>query len=388
MIRMAKHSIKESKTDAVLQLYSENVKTNDNELQSIPNHVFEDLDVSGLNTRTIEAIQEIRSEIDTTSSMSILNFGTNASEEFMEFSSLILENFSARDIPNIMELVQSMEGAFSSINKQALMPKQGILRLFHDRSMSTEEFISRYNNAADIVDQVKIRLNQIDFELMHDIEIDRQFGLEVIKLIRSLEYHILAAKMALRDLKESCKLAQSEDNQTSLSGYFEMEQKDNIDRLERKIYNLNVQKVEAIQTLPILSQMVKSSEKLSEQIKNAIQQGIPTWEKSILIAIHLYRQQSAIKSEKALRDITNNLIQQNASTLRSNCESIAKAVGKGLIDVDALEKANSEIFETAKSLNSIISDEAKIRQEQMEKLNEIQRSVNQIGMISGGSLNE
>ena len=98
-------------------------------------------------------------------------------------------------------------------------------------------------------------------------------------------------------------------------------------------------------------------------------------EKSILISIHLYRQQSAIKSEEALRSMTNNLIRQNASMMKENCESIAKAVQDGLIDVDALQEANDKIMSSARSLSEIMESGSRTRQEQLGKLSEIQKQL-------------
>ena len=368
------------KSDISLQLYISNQPNtaNNSGIQSIPNHVFDDLDISVLNNDTQAEVIRAKGELDTASSISILNFGSKASEKFTEFSSSILENFSARDIPDIMEYIPTMEGAFNQISKRAIMPKQGIFRIFSsDKPMTTSEFIDKYNNAADVVSKVKTRLTQIDFELAKDIEIDRQFGLQVIDMIKELECYILAAKLAMQELKEAEKKHSSEldSERTSLHGYFGNELRDNIDRLNRKIYNLSLQRVEALQTLPILAQMIKGSEGLSEQIKTAISQGIPTWEKSILISIHLYRQQSAIKSEEALRSMTNNLIRQNASMMKENCESIAKAVQDGLIDVDALQEANDKIMSSARSLSEIMESGSRTRQEQLGKLSEIQKQL-------------
>ena len=357
----------------VLKLYND--KSDESGLQHIPNHMFEDLNLVELNDETRLAIQEIGENLDIYSSLSILEFGKQATEEFTEFSSHILESFSSRDIPDIMELMPTMEGAFNQISKKALIPKQGFLRsLLGDKSMTTSEFIDKYNSAADVVNKVKDRLNQIDFELTRDIEIDREFGFEILKMVRNLEYHIIAAKLKLRELQQakSSNDAITQQDKTSLDIYFSDEIQSNIERLDRKIYNLTVQKVEAMQTIPIIAQIIKGSEGLSEQIKTAISQGIPTWEKSILIAVHLYRQQSAIKSEQALRDMTNNLIKQNASMLKENCESIAMAVEKGLIDIEALQSANDTILESAKSLGNIVRSGEADRKQQLDKLKEIQ----------------
>ena len=360
----------------VLKLYND--KSDESGLQHIPNHMFEDLNLAELNDETRLAIQEIGENLDIYSSLSILEFGKQATEEFTEFSSHILESFSSRDIPDIMELMPTMEGAFNQISKKALMPKQGFLRsLLGDKSMTTSEFIDKYNSAADVVNKVKDRLNQIDFELTRDIEIDREFGFEVLKMVRNLEYHIIAAKLKLRELQQakSSNDAITQQDKTSLDIYFSDEIQSNIERLDRKIYNLTVQKVEAMQTIPIIAQIIKGSEGLSEQIKTAISQGIPTWEKSILIAVHLYRQQSAIKSEQALRDMTNNLIKQNASMLKENCENIAVAVERGLIDIEALQSANDTILESAKSLGNIVRSGEADRKQQLNKLKEIQHNL-------------
>lgn len=359
----------------MLKLYNE---TNESGLQHIPNHVFDDLDLSVLNEETRAAINEISEGLNICSAISILEFGKQATEEFTEFSSNILASFSSRDIPDIMELMPTMEGAFNQISKKALMPKRSFLSiLYGDKSMTTSEFIDKYNTASDVVNKVKARLNQIDFELTRDIEIDREFGSEVLRMIRNLEYHIVAAKIKLKEL-ESLKNSNDsvgQQDQTSLTIYYRDELQGNIERLNRKIYNLSVQKVEAMQTIPIIAQIIKGSEGLSEQIKTAISQGIPTWEKSMLIAVHLYRQQSAIKSEQALRNMTNELIKQNASMLKENCESIAMAVERGLIDIDALQQANDAILGNAKSLSDIFINGENDRKQQLEKLKEIQSSL-------------
>ena len=124
-------------------------------------------------------------------------------------------------------------------------------------------------------------------------------------------------------------------------------------------------------SIPIIKELINGNVGLSEQIKMAISQGIPTWERNILIALQLHRQQGALRIEQAVHKMTNDLIRNNSHLLKENATTIAKAVEGGLIDIEALEEANKNILDTTRAVVQIANEAAQARQQNLDKLDGI-----------------
>lgn len=137
--------------------------------------------------------------------------------------------------------------------------------------------------------------------------------------------------------------------------------------MDNQVYWLEQQRLLAVQTLPILRNLKNNNRDMVRQIEMTIQQSIPAWEQGIIIAFHIHRQQGALRIERAVHDMTNNLVLQNSKLLKENSVEIAKAVQGGMIDMETFREANKNIIEASKKMTEVKNNAIKSRAANIEE---------------------
>lgn len=353
----------------------------------ITKDVMDTLALSKLDEETQKAIIEAKNNLDVTSVDSVMNFGAEASRQLTDFSKTMLANFKLKDIPEVEELLPVLQSAFNEVDTNTLLPKKkGFLgRFFKSGDVTT--FIQKFENVEQVVQGIQKKMQQVHYEIQKDIETERLMGDQNIKYIKNLDCMIFALKMACKE--EAAKIAEEEaitSKEDVLAMHLLNEHKEQLTRMERQAYNLETQRVQAVQTLPVIKTIIDGNIGLAGNINMAISQGIPTWERNILIALQLHRQQGTLRIERAVHEMTNDLIRNNSSLLKENATEIAKAVEGGLIDIEALEEANRNIIETARNITQIRDKASVTRQENLVRLNKIVQDIissEEVGQIAG-----
>lgn len=342
----------------------------------ITKDVMEKLELSRLDEATRNEILQAKQSLDVTNVESIMNFGADASKNLTNFSKEILKNFKIKDIPEVEEILPILQTAFNEVDTSSLLPKKKGLfnRFFKNVDVST--FIQKFENVEQIVMDIQKKMQRVHYEIQKDIETERLMGEQNIEYIKHLDCVIFALKLACKE--ESDKIAEEEamtDKNDVLAMHMLNEHKEQLLRMERQAYNLETQRVQAVQTLPVIKTIIDGNIGLAGNINMAITQSIPTWERNILIALQLHRQQGSLRIERAVHEMTNSLIKKNSSMLKENATEIAKAVESGLIDIDALEEANKNIIATAESITKIQEEAVKTRKENLVKLNKMVQDI-------------
>ena len=117
-------------------------------------------------------------------------------------------------------------------------------------------------------------------------------------------------------------------------------------RFERRLHDLKLTRMIAIQTAPQIRLIQGNDQNLVEKIQSSILTTIPLWKNQIVIAISLYRQQKAVELQKQVTDTTNELLAKNAELLREGSAKVGREVERGVVDVETLQKVNADLIAT------------------------------------------
>ncbi len=160
--------------------------------------------------------------------------------------------------------------------------------------------------------------------------------------------HIIAAqqkKLQLENekLPQLQQQAQQSTNQMDIQQVADMQQF--IDRLDKRIYDLQLSRQIALQTAPqLIIQNVNQA--LAEKIQSSILTSIPLWKNQMAIALTLMRQRNAVAAQRAVTDTTNDLLTANAEMLKQNAIETATENERGIVDLDTLKRTQRNIIET------------------------------------------
>jgi uncharacterized protein YaaN involved in tellurite resistance len=84
------------------------------------------------------------------------------------------------------------------------------------------------------------------------------------------------------------------------------------------------------------------------------------------MAMSLYHSDQAMKAQREVTDVTNELLTKNAQTLHQGSVAIAKEAERGIVDMETLKKTNQELIATLDEVRQI-QDDGRARRAQAEE---------------------
>ena len=150
-----------------------------------------------------------------------------------------------------------------------------------------------------------------------------------------------------------------------------------VDRLDKRIYDLQLSRQIAIQTAPQIRMIQNVNQALAEKIQSSILTSIPLWKNQMAIALTLMRQRNAVSAQRSVTDTTNELLTQNASMLKKNAIETAAENERGIVDIETLKTTQNDIIETIEQTLQIQEDGRQKRQVAEKELNELEQDLKQ-----------
>lgn len=137
-------------------------------------------------------------------------------------------------------------------------------------------------------------------------------------------------------------------------------------RFEKKIHDLKLSRMIALQTGPQLRMIQYNDQLLAEKIQSSILNTIPLWKNQIIIAISLSHQKNALKLQNQVTGATNALLRQNSELLHTTTIGIAKESQRGIAELETLQKTHRELISTIEETLQI-QGEGRARRAQAEE---------------------
>ena len=108
-----------------------------------------------------------------------------------------------------------------------------------------------------------------------------------------------------------------------------------IDRLSRKVHDLKLSRVIAMQTLPQIRLIQNGNSTLADKLQASIMTTIPTWKNQMTVALALHRQERALAMQKEIADTTNEMLRKNAEQLRGGALlGSSEETQRGIVDIE------------------------------------------------------
>ena len=119
-----------------------------------------------------------------------------------------------------------------------------------------------------------------------------------------------------------------------------------INRFEKRLYDLKITKTIAVQTAPQIRLIQNNDMQLADKIESSIFTAIPLWKSQFVIALGLNNAQQALEAQKAVSDVTNEMLRKNSEMLKQGTIDIAKESERSVVDVETLVEVNNNLIST------------------------------------------
>ncbi len=315
-----------------------------NELMTLPNEV----DVSEFTPEELVKVNEIAASIDIYDTQAIIEYGVGAQTEISDFSDTVLEQVRSKDSGYVGEALNDLMVKVKEIDVDGVVSgkRKG---LFGSVKRQIQKFIGKYDKLSVQIDKIVEELEKARDTLFRDIELLDQLYDKNYNYLKELDMYIAAGDMQMKKLREEVipaarKEAEGTDDAVKAQELRDLEAM--VDRFEKKVHDLKLSRMVAIQAMPQMRLVQNNDQVLVERIQSSILNTIPLWKSQMVIAITIFRQRSALEIQREVTNTTNDLLKQNSEMLKTGTIETAKEAERGIVDIETLRKTNADLIET------------------------------------------
>ena len=215
---------------------------------------------------------------------------------------------------------------------------------------------AQYGKVEANVEKIAQSLEQHQITLLKDVAMfDQMYELN-LKYYKELTMYILAGKKRLEEvrsgeLEELRKKAEQSGTAEDAQAYNDLVNLCN--RFEKKIHDLELTRMISVQMGPQTRLLQNNDTQMLEKIQSSLVNTIPLWKNQMVLALGLAHSQQAMQAERAVTDMTNDLLKKNAEALKLGTIETAKESQRGVVDIETLQQTNKSLIETLDELNKI-----------------------------------
>ncbi len=207
--------------------------------------------------------------------------------------------------------------------------------------------------------------------------LDKMYELNKV-YFKELSMYILAGKKKLAEV-ESTELPAAQEK-ARRTGLPEDAQTANdlsamCNRFEKKLHDLELTRTISIQMAPQIRLIQNNDTLMTEKIQSTLVNTIPLWKSQMVLALGVAHSQQAADAQKAVTDMTNELLRKNAETLKMSSIETAKQSERGIVDIETLKTTNESLIST---LDEVMRIQQEGRQKRQEAETELRRIENDL----------
>ena len=313
-------------------------------------------------------VDQFAQKIDITNSQQVLQYGSACQKKIGDFSEAALSKVSTKDLGEVGDMINDLIGELKSFDANEEQQK-GIMGFFKKKTSQLDALKTKYDKTETNVEKIQSMLEAHQVQLLKDIAmLDKMYELNMA-YFKELSMYILAGKKKLADVRAN-ELQQAMDK-AKASGLPENAQAardlaDQCERFEKKLYDLELTRNISLQMGPQIRLLQNNNTMMAEKIQSTIVNTIPLWKNQMVLALSLHHSEQAMKAQRDVTNVTNELLMKNAQALHQGSVNVAKESERGIVDIETLKQTNLELIATLDEVRQI-QDEGRARRAQAEE---------------------
>lgn len=326
-----------------------------------------ELNDSALSEEEKKAVEEFSQKIDITDSTAVLQYGAAAQQKISAFSDSALESVKTKDFGELGDMIAGLVTQLKGFSAEE--EEKGFFGFFKKQKNKIASLKAKYDSAEASVNNIVESLEQHQIVLMKDVAmLDKMYEMN-LAYFKELTMYILAGKKKLETERSTTLAALREKAQAS--GLPEDAQAVNdfesqLTRFEKKLYDLELTRTICIQMAPQIRMVQNNDTLMTEKIQSVIVSTIPLWKNQMVLSLGIEHSNQAMEAQRAVSDMTNELLRRNAETLKQGSIDIAKESERGIVELETLQHTNQQLIATLDEVQRIQA-EGKEKRAQAEK---------------------
>ncbi len=326
------------------------------------------LDESVLSPEEQKMVNEFSEKIDITNSTMVLQYGSAAQKKIASFSDTALDKVRTKDLGEIGEEISSLVVELKGFDIDE-EEKKGIFGWFKNTGNKITAMKARYDSAEANVDKIAAALESLQVQLMKDVVmLDKLYEMN-LNYHKELSMYIIAGKKKL--LHERSTTLVEMQNKAKASGLAEDAQAANdfaqlCDNFEKKLHDLELTRMVSVQMSPQIRLVQNNDKLMTEKIQSTLVNTIPLWKSQMVLALGVAHSSQAVRAQREVSDMTNELLRKNAEKLKMSTIETARESERGVVDMETLRITNQSLIQTLDEVVKI-QDEGRAKRRAAEQ---------------------
>ena len=302
--------------------------------------------MSQLSAEERKMVEDFATQIDITDSNTIMTYGAATQQKMADFSNKALDNVRTKDMGEVGVLLTGVVAELKGFNEEE---EKGIMGFFKKQTNKVALMKTKYDKAEVNVNRIVDMLQQHEARLMKDSAmLDKMYDMN-LQYFKELTMYILAGKKRLAEaenvilpqLQEKARQSGLPEDAQAARDYQEM-----CERFSKKIVDLELTRTIAMQTAPQIRMIQSNDIQMVDKIRSTVVNTIPLWKSQMVIALGIHNATEAAKAQRAVTDVTNQMLLQNAEALKVATIETEKESQRGIVDIETLNKTNQSLIST------------------------------------------
>ena len=335
------------------------------------------LNFDNLTEQEKAAVLAFVDRIDIHNSETVLKYGNAAQMKISQFSDKILEDVKTKDTGAISDMLTDLVAELKGFDVDE-GKRGGFLGLFKKAGLNLTQLKAKYEKVEENVMEIVTALTGHQKQLISDAMMLDELYKQNEQYYHELTLYIIAGELKLKRLREEelpPLLAKAQETANPADAQAASDFSQLIERFDKRIHDLKLTRMVSVQMGPQIRLMQTNDNVLAERIQSTIANTIPLWKSQMVIALGMQHAEEALKAQKAVTDMTNELLRQNAERLKTGTIQTAKEAERGVVDLETIKIANTSLIETLTEVQKIQREGAQKRAEASIELGRLEKEL-------------
>ena len=355
-------------------------KLNDLKVPAVPDakDAIESLD-SALTEAERKQVEEFSKTIDLTNPDHVMLYGADAQKKISSFADSVLGNVKTDDTGEVGDMLTKLIAELKGFNAAGEAPK-GLKRLFFGAKRQLASLQAKYEDVSANVEVIAGSLEQHQVQLLKDVVMFNRLYDMNLAYFHELTLYIVAGEKRLAEVRATDLAAAQEKAKQSGDAMDAQKANDldaQCDRFEKKLHDLKLTRQISMQMAPQIRLLQNNNSLLVERIQSTLVNTLPLWKNQMVLALGLHHSQQAMQAQRAVTDMTNELLKKNAEALKMGTTETAKESERGVIDLETLTATNQSLIDTINEVTRIQQEGRQKRLEAEKTLAAMERDLKQ-----------
>ena len=299
-------------------------------------------------------VADFSKQIDLTNPDHVMLYGADAQKRISTFADTVLADVRTDGTGDVGAMLSKLIAELQGFKTEE-KPK-GLFGRFRNAKAQIATLQARYKDVSTNVATIASGLEGHQVQLLQDVATFETLYKENMAYFHELTLYIVAGERRLKEVRETT-LQELQDKAKNSEDTMDAQKANDLaaqcDRFEKKLYDLKLTRTISMQMAPQIRLLQNNNSLLVERIQSTLVNTLPLWKNQMVLALGLHHSQQAMEAQKAVTNMTNELLQKNAATLKQGTIATAKESERGIIDVETLVTTNQTLIDTINEVSRI-----------------------------------